>query len=280
MEDRDFMDLYFEFKYLKINNPQIYTNKKELLNEFKEMEAFNLILLEQYNKNNVICNQVENEYNNYLSQQDSNTHLFHTLFKKENAINILRKSNKTLNKRSHSHLNESKGFQEVEIKLKEKKSQAIIQKLKEIYKLCLIYEPNEVNLESKGNLNSQTKKKEIVDLRLDDLKKIEKVLRIILTKYYFYLKIHHEDMARIEKDIEVFKKEEKALGQQEAERNKQEKNKRKIMERFEKQYVLPKRRVMMRYPPKEKKIENVTVSHKTELKLDEFNEFLTYDSDF
>jgi hypothetical protein len=44
--------------------------------------------------------------------------------------------------------------------------------------------------------------------------------------------------------------------------------------------VLPKRRVMMRYPPKEKKIENVTVSHKTELKLDEFNEFLTYDSDF
>ena len=58
---------------------------------------------------------------------------------------------------------------------------------------------------------------------------------------------------------------------------KQERIRKKILERLDKDYILPKRRVCTRFRPKDL---NKGIVNKTESKMDEFKQLITYDSDF
>ena len=274
VEDKDLMEIFFMIKYS--DNYNIYSSKFEMLDEYKEIEANNLVLLEEYNWNYVNINKMDNDYIINVKLRNEENFIDSKIAEKEKFLFDLRNLNKDWNRRS---LSKSSGFDNAIINPYNKRknfNQLKTIKIKEIYKVCLDFVPSDFLVETRKR-KSLNKPSEEIDINFQYIKIIENVLLYILKRYNNHSKERYNELKEIEKVLEAQKKEKYAKDQKQEDKLKQERIRKKILERLDKDYILPKRRVCTRYRPKDL---NKGIVNKTESKMDEFKQLITYDSDF
>jgi len=276
-EEKEVFNAFFECKYK--DNVKIYQNSNELLGDFKKMEVQNLNLLEELNRINLLLSKIENKNLNKNQVDDFERYFNKNIKKGHSVISNLKRLNKTLKSRSLTKVNSNSSNSVTKVDSKKcLNNKKFLSKIREIYRLCVMYYSSEKIFEKKLIQSVSSTLNDQIDTKFEYLKTIEYVLRYIQSKYNKYMKENFNELISIEKQLEIQKKEQNARDQRLADKEKHEKMKKKIMERLQKNYILPKRKVMIRYPPR-----NIKTNSFNEIKGekdDELKEFLTFDSNF
>jgi len=253
----------------KYSNKHIFDSPNQIIEEFRILQSENLekmeILTYLLNKNQ---EQKEIEKNEDTLKDEKKLI--------DEKIKILEK----LKEKNIDLIEEKEKLKKIiEIKVKSEKKSILKFKINQIYIVCKDHSITQ--FPKKENVNSLINSKNInllslIENKISDFERlayIEKNMNLMVTKYLFYLENNPQDIKNYEKEKEADRKRKAGIELRYEKENKKQKLFQKIVERYRKVYSLPRRKVAVRYKPKEKKLQVFTRKEESII----FEDFLSYE---
>ena len=290
MNDKEIIDNYFNAKY--IDNYNIYNHSSEISEELKKLEHENILLLNQYNNNNNIINELNKEYKELLIKSKTTlNHENNQLLENENLLKLLINKGKKL-KDEKNFIENYGGSSNISNNLQNLKylksySNKFFIKISEIYNFCCetkLGKIEEIIKKSDSTKNSLTSMsfidnknglKKNKDSDLEKLSIIEKIIEYLKRSFSEIERLRKDDLKMIEFELEDERIKKKSRDAKKEELKRTKRLKEKVLQKMNKLYILPGRKVTGRYKLAEK---NLKVTEKIDSKENcNLQLFLNYD---
>ena len=268
---------------------KVYEEPNDLIEEIKNLETLNIDLLQKNNELSEIYFENSKELNNVLKEDSINLHnLKNDTNKKEKELKELNDRNKRnreekelllLYSGKNTSINKSSASTVSVTKSKIYKMQ-LYSKINYMYNVALNLQFNKeqnVPLEipvDKGKVKQKLDFK--TNTQIEMLRLIEKTFDILSDKYIYFYEISYSELKKFEKELEVERKKKFTDDQKIETEKKKDTLIEKILERYNKATVIPRRKVAENLKPSQKQNNDVKLST---LKLDElkFEDLIFYE---
>jgi hypothetical protein len=238
---------------------KIFDEPRDLVEELKNLETLNIELLKKAGELNEVFNENNLEFNTINKENINNLdYLRNDNNKKEKLLKDLKERYKKLNEEKEQlhkyfdkYTNESNNITKTELN-----KSKINLKINNLFTICqslTIYKDNNCRIE----FAEKSKNKQIPLVKnityIDMLRLIEKNFDYLIIRFQFFMDNNYQDLKKFEKEIDLEKKKKFTDEQKFESEIKKENLMKKILERFKKSSLLPKRKVAERIQPKLKK---------------------------
>jgi len=256
---------------------KIFDEPKDLVEELKNLETLNIELLKKASELNEIFNENNSEFNTINKENINNLdYLRNDNIKKEKFLKDLKERNKKLNEEKEQlhkyfdkYTNESNNVMKTELN-----KSKINSKINSLFTICqslTFHKENNYRIE----FTEKSKNKQLPLVKnityIDMLRLIEKNFDYLIIRFQFFMDNNYQDLKKFEKEIDLEKKKKFTDEQKYESEIKKENLMKKILERFKKSSLIPKRKVAERIQPKMKKKNDFKFKNENEddLKLED-----------
>ena len=237
---------------------KIFQEPSDLIDELKNLETMNIELLKKTSELNEVFNENSSEYNLIMKENNYNLdYLRNDNLKKEKFLKDLKERNKKNKDEKEQLLNYSdKNTYDCSQATNNNVNKSNINiKIFNMYTTCLgltFFKENNFRIEfAEKSKNKQISVNKNINY-IDMLRVIEKTFDSLVIRYQYFVENNSQDLKKFEKELDLEKKKKFTDEQKFESEIKKENLMKKILERFKKSTLVPKRKVPENFQPKTK----------------------------